>query len=358
MGTIADKLNLLLQTKEDSRAALIEKGQEVPANLPFSEYPDKIRAISGGCQELDGRDLVYGKDWIIADGLPYGANSIGRVNKLIYLDWTFIIASTKDITTTTDFKTYQRKNLILSDSSGFTVMETDGVNTIVAPKRGTRICYVSTDKGATWKTYNTAFSTGWVSSYSAYGNGKFLLMDVSSQVATSTNGSTWTSISNKSLGSIKGLTFVNGKFVAYTQQNYYTSTDGTTWTSHARPVFEDDEYIYAMAHVGNKLVLFGYTEIAYSEDLENWTVVNPNLGLFDDCYSSISGENIVVVFAEDHDDTHHSLYSTDGVNWNKISIPFSDKWIGTVAGNALYAISTSFTYYPVASSFNGKIITY
>lgn len=46
MGTTADKLNLLLQTKADIKAALIEKGQTVDDNTPFSAYANKIREIS------------------------------------------------------------------------------------------------------------------------------------------------------------------------------------------------------------------------------------------------------------------------------------------------------------------------
>lgn len=47
MNTTTDKLNLLLQTKADLKAALIEQGQEVTDETPFSAYPDLVRAISG-----------------------------------------------------------------------------------------------------------------------------------------------------------------------------------------------------------------------------------------------------------------------------------------------------------------------
>ena len=54
MGTIEDKLNKLLSTKEAIKAALIEKGQTVEASDTFASYPDKIRAIESG-----GSNLVY-----------------------------------------------------------------------------------------------------------------------------------------------------------------------------------------------------------------------------------------------------------------------------------------------------------
>lgn len=48
MGTTAEKLQRLLQTKADIRAAIIEKGQEVEEAAPFSSYAAKIRAIESG----------------------------------------------------------------------------------------------------------------------------------------------------------------------------------------------------------------------------------------------------------------------------------------------------------------------
>lgn len=48
MGTIADKLALIQQTKADIRSAIEAKGQTVADTDPFSAYPDKIRAIEGG----------------------------------------------------------------------------------------------------------------------------------------------------------------------------------------------------------------------------------------------------------------------------------------------------------------------
>ena len=38
MGTTADKLVYLEETKADIRAALVEKGMDVPESTPFREY--------------------------------------------------------------------------------------------------------------------------------------------------------------------------------------------------------------------------------------------------------------------------------------------------------------------------------
>ena len=48
MGTVADKLAYLADTKDDIRAALVEKGLDVPESTPFRQYAEKIREISSG----------------------------------------------------------------------------------------------------------------------------------------------------------------------------------------------------------------------------------------------------------------------------------------------------------------------
>lgn len=50
MGTVADKLNKLLGTKADIKAAITEKGQTVAEADTFASYGDKIRAIKTGAE--------------------------------------------------------------------------------------------------------------------------------------------------------------------------------------------------------------------------------------------------------------------------------------------------------------------
>lgn len=74
MGTIADKLNLLLNTKAAIKAAIIGKGQTVADSDPFSAYPAKIQAIETGIQlptltsPGTAADLLAGKELIDQDG--------------------------------------------------------------------------------------------------------------------------------------------------------------------------------------------------------------------------------------------------------------------------------------------------
>ena len=75
MGTIADKLNLLLNTKAAIKAAIIGKGQTVADSDPFSAYPAKIQSIETGIQlptltsPGTAADLLAGKELIDQDGI-------------------------------------------------------------------------------------------------------------------------------------------------------------------------------------------------------------------------------------------------------------------------------------------------
>lgn len=54
MGTIADKLDYLVNIKEEIRTAINEKGVAVGTTVPFMDYGDKIRDIntSGGGSDI------------------------------------------------------------------------------------------------------------------------------------------------------------------------------------------------------------------------------------------------------------------------------------------------------------------
>lgn len=64
MNTTVDKLSLLLQTKTNLKAALIEQGQSITDDTPFSEYPDFVRSISGKQIQKSG---VFGVMWDYSD---------------------------------------------------------------------------------------------------------------------------------------------------------------------------------------------------------------------------------------------------------------------------------------------------
>lgn len=70
MGTTADKLNKLTQTKAAIKAAIESKGQAV-GNIPFSQYPAKIDAIEGG-----GGSTGTIEDYLTSIGREYMINDV------------------------------------------------------------------------------------------------------------------------------------------------------------------------------------------------------------------------------------------------------------------------------------------
>ena len=79
MGTIAEKLQKLVHTKEAIRQAIIGKGQNVAASDTFASYPAKIAAIKTGTDisdatataaDLRSGKVGYGKDGKIVGTVP------------------------------------------------------------------------------------------------------------------------------------------------------------------------------------------------------------------------------------------------------------------------------------------------
>lgn len=51
MGTTSDKINAILNTKENMKYKFNEKGVAVDDSVPFSQYPNKMDELSGGSKD-------------------------------------------------------------------------------------------------------------------------------------------------------------------------------------------------------------------------------------------------------------------------------------------------------------------
>lgn len=86
MGTTADKLVYLEETKADIRAALVEKGLDVPESTPFREYGDLIRTMMGAPAKKPLNDMTW--------------EEISQVSKMGLAASYFAVGDTKSVKVT------------------------------------------------------------------------------------------------------------------------------------------------------------------------------------------------------------------------------------------------------------------
>jgi len=112
----------------------------------------------------------------------------------------------------------------------------------------------------------------------AYGNGKFVAVGADGKMATSTDGTTWTAVTDSTFGTdvIFSIAYGNGKFIAgggYNTGKMATSENGTTWTAVTDSTFGTNR-IFAIAYGNDKFVAGDDSgKMATSENGATWTVV-------------------------------------------------------------------------------------
>lgn len=147
-------------------------------------------------------------------------------------------------------------------------------NGVFVASAGDGTIYRSDNLGASWT--NTGGSGSTVYQSSAYGNGIFILGRVG-QVATSTNGSSWTSRFHS--GTVIALAYGNGIFMSAEGPRARTSTNGVTWTLVGTPHTPGTNNISSLQYdsINNRFYSLSTSRMfSYSDDNGNtWT---PMLG--------------------------------------------------------------------------------
>lgn len=157
-----------------------------------------------------------------------------------------------------------------------------------------------------------------------YGNGKFVAIgdasnDYNVRGAYSEDGINWTRIEdietifNSTMDEVRGITYGGGKFIVFGLKGDYTrsiaaySEDGINWTE-----IEDlaSGTIKSMTYGNGKFVGVTFSTLVYSEDGINWTKIEN---------STVS--NAVIAYGDGKfvaiDDAY--IYnSEDGINWNNV----------------------------------------
>jgi len=165
----------------------------------------------------------------------------------------------------------------------------------------------STD-GITWTVKDTE-----VSGRLSFSNGRFFASggELSSSLATSTDGENWTTVVNTQ-GQINGPVYGNGRWVFVTRYysgvggNIMYSTDGVTWTAANVPTRID---FNAVAYGSGKFIAMDRDgRMAYSADGVTWTVPSGTYGNGVRAIAYGNGKFVKIGW-------DHSSYSEDGLSW-------------------------------------------
>jgi len=177
-----------------------------------------------------------------------------------------------------------------------------------------------------------------------YGGDKFVAGNDSGEMATSTDGITWTKVVNTT-GPINAIAYGNNTFVAggshssYYGRIAYSTDGGTTWTSIQRAkqtisgysgIFDSFGKINAIAY-GNGTFVAGGSGMVISTDCTTWTVVE-GFSLGTDINAIVFVNNKFIIYGYGG----KMATSTDGTTWT------------AVAGS-------SFNFYRIAYG-NGKFV--
>jgi len=184
----------------------------------------------------------------------------------------------------------------------------------------------------------------------AYGNNKFVAGGSNGKMAYSSDGVTWTAVTDSKFGStndIKSIAYGNNKFVAVSYWQIAYSSDGTTWTVAVYP-FDTNSSGSRFAYYGNNkfVAVGGGNKIASSTDGVTWS--SPvGVSSFTSSIDAIAYGNNKFVAVGSYG---KMATSADGTTWTAVETnPFD----GT---NSIYAIAYGNNKF-VAGDSKGKMAT-
>lgn len=236
-----------------------------------------------------------------------------------------------------------------------------GAGKFVALNYGSNKAAYSTD-GINWIEVTLPVSATWCSV--CYGGGKFVGMSrngTKTIIIYSTDGITWTQATSD--GNIfhkwVGICYGNGVFIAMsniydygndkTTSRYLYSTDGITWVD--RDITVDSYTIKrswgAAGYVGDKFIALsndGSKEAVYSADGINWTktTLPVNVQWNSVCYGAGKFVAVGIGTSRLYDSgnyyypTQSAAYSTDGINWTEATLPVEAQWRMVCYGGGMF----------------------
>lgn len=321
MSTTAEKLNRLLNTKADIKAALVEKGQT--ASDIFSTYADKIRAIET-CPE----DALFVNSETKTAAMP----SKSYWNYATYGGGKFVTVAYNTNKAAYSVDGIKWVGTTLPCTANWTsVAYGNGLHVAVA--YDTNVVAYSTD-AVTWHEAAMPTSSYWYSV--TYGNGKFVAVSSgTANAAYSTDGVNWIDATMPVAKNWRFVTYANGLFVAVgagTDGCAY-SADGINWTGATMP----SSATWQSVTYGNGMFVAtsNSSPAAYSVDGVNWTATTMPVALTWKSVVYGEGKFVSVGFGSDS-----AAYSVDGINWTAATLPADLNWQSVAYGNGVFSAIT------------------
>jgi hypothetical protein len=165
----------------------------------------------------------------------------------------------------------------------------------------------------------------------AYGNGKWVISAGTSSSISTDNGVTWTSYSFTSIGTVTGLSFTNGLFVASTATGVAYSADAISWISVA---FGPDGTPRDICFFGTKFYLVTSTGAIYSSPTaQTWTLERAAPG--GAAHDAIVATESFMVTLGFRSSLCESVVSLNGTEWQVTATGVSTRAFGMGYGNGM-----------------------
>lgn len=107
-----------------------------------------------------------------------------------------------------------------------------------------------------------------INNYVAYHNGKYIIIRSQGSVFKSTDGTSWSSITNISPSYVRMVKWLNDRFVIIARSKFYYSIDGSTFTESNRSSLKETNGDWVDVAYGNGV----YVAIFYQTDSSNATI--------------------------------------------------------------------------------------
>ena len=160
MGTTADKLNKVLATKNDLKAALIEKGQD-PGDI-FSQYPAKVRAIKTDSIKLSSIEITKQPNKTTYSAFE-SFSSAGMEVKAVFTNDAYKIVSNYAVEPSGQLKATDTKVKVKYEEFGVAA-EADIAITVApiklnVPSNNKTLTYTGSVLTPTWSGYDSSLMT-------------------------------------------------------------------------------------------------------------------------------------------------------------------------------------------------------